>query len=211
MKNNFDKHIIEWFHEYLENHKENNDLLLSLINILVVKLDDESVDDILDGQTPIEYLMDYDDTEQIYEKLFHHAESDCLKDIPDSDKFISTMLKKSVKELGLDKYDFTDEFIDDMAYHICDYSNPLGFFQDLSHGGCISGMIGMLIYHSDCLELYGKYAVSMEEYKEDMEEELGEPIRQKSDNSTYHYTWMCWLCYEELAYSIARYLYEDEF
>ena len=186
MKNNFDEYIIKWFHKYLEDHNKNTDLLLSLINILIVKLDGESIDDILDGQTVIEYLTDFDDTEIIYEKLLLHPEKHNLEGFVSNYEFVIKMLKESAKELKLDKYDFADEFMEDMANHIADYTNPIEFFEDLSHGGCISGMIGILIYHSDCLKLYGKYAVDMEEYKEDMEEEFGEPIRQKKDNKTYH-------------------------
>ena len=48
----------------------------------------------------------------------------------------------------------------------------------------------------------------MEEWKNLMEDEMG---AIKNEQRLPHYTFMCWLCYEELAYSIARALYPDEF
>lgn len=103
---------------------------------------------------------------------------------------------------------FAKEFIEDMVYHAQDYSSPLGFFQDLTHG-CQSGMIGMLIYNESCKQIYIQNIDDMEELKENLEEELGDPIKNKS--GVPHYTFLCWLCYEELGFSIARTLFPNEF
>jgi len=70
-------------------------------------------------------------------------------------------------------------------------------------------LIGMLIYNSDCQKIYGKYANDMETFKEEIEQELGVPIHNKS--GVPHYTFVCWFCYEELGFQIARNLFEDEF
>ena len=128
--------------------------------------------------------------------------------MPDTESFICQMLKDASRAIRLDGYGFTDEFIEDMAGHICNYDNPLSFFEDLQRGGCSSGMIGMLIYNSDCLALFGKYANDMEEFRENLEEEIG---TIKRDKNIYHYVWICWLCYEELAYEIGQYLFENSF
>ena len=46
-------------------------------------------------------------------------------------------------------------------------------------------------------------------FVEDFEESLGEPVR--NSNRQPHYTFICWFCYEELAYNIARTLYPESF
>ena len=109
---------------------------------------------------------------------------------------------------NLADYAFSEKFIEDMAYHAEHYESPLGFFRDLTHG-CQSGMIGMLIYNDDCKEIYIENIDDMEDYKMQIEEELGQLIANK--NSLPHYTFMCWLCYEELGFHIARTLFPDDF
>ena len=209
MKNKFEEYVTSWFHEYIENHKDNEDLILSLFNAICPREEGDSLSDWLDeDQTICDWLMDCS-AEDIYSSLFGWSSVGCFDGMPDAEGFVAEMLKDTCKRLDLYRYEFTDEFIEDMACHITNYDNPLGFFQDLQKGGCISGMIGMLIYNSDCLALYGKYANDMEEFREELEDEIGSPI--KRDRNIYHYVWICWLCYEELSYKIARYLFEDEF
>ena len=70
-------------------------------------------------------------------------------------------------------------------------------------------MIGMLIYNSDCKEIYIEHIDDMEEFVKELESEMGEPIRNR--DHLPHYTFVCWLCYEELAFRIARELFPDEF
>ena len=95
-----------------------------------------------------------------------------------------------------------------MAGHCFNYANPAGFFQDLQCGGCASGMIGMFIYHSDCKDFYINHIDSMEDFVEEFEDELGSPI--KNEAKMPHYTFICWICYEELAFRIANELWDGE-
>lgn len=81
------------------------------------------------------------------------------------------------------------------------------FFDDLQRGGCISGLIGEFIYHSDCKAFYIKHIDALESYKEDLEEQMGEPIVNRHDSP--HYTFMCWLCFEEYCYSLYREIFES--
>ena len=81
------------------------------------------------------------------------------------------------------------------------------FFEDLQHGGCISGMIGEFIYHSDCRKFYVKHIDALEDMKEELENQLGEPIPNL--RSTKHYTFVVWLCFEEYCYSLYRSIFED--
>ena len=209
MKSKFEEYVTSWFHEYVENHKDNEDLMLSLFNAICPRDKGDSLSDWLDeDQTICDWLMDCS-AEDIYSSLFGWSGGDCFDGMPDTEEFVAEMLKDACKELNLNEYEFVDEFVEDMACHITNYDNPLYFFQDLQNGGCASGMIGMLIYNSDCLALYGKYANDLEEFREELEDEIGSPIER--DRNIRHYVWICWLCYEELGYQIARYLFEDKF
>lgn len=207
MKDKFEEYVTSWFHEYIENHKDNEDLMLSLFNAICPREEGDSLSDWLDeDETIYDWLMNCS-ADDIYSSLPIKGH-ELFDDIPDTESFIKRMLKDACKELDLYRYEFTDEFVEDMIYHITDYDEPLFFFQDLQHNGCASGMIGMLVYNSDCLALYGKYANDMEEFREELEEETGSPI--KRDRNIRHYVWICWLCYEELAYRIGTYLFEND-
>ena len=94
-----------------------------------------------------------------------------------------------------------------MAEHITGYNNPLGFFMDLTHG-CVSGLIGMLIYNMDCKRIYIKHIDDMEEYAEQIYSEVGF-IENK--HGAPHYTHICYLCYEEFGYQIGRALFPETF
>lgn len=209
MENNFARYMNEWFQEFLDEHEDNEMLVEQLFNQLLTQ---EALDEWpKNGLTMLEYLRGDIDAEFMYSRLFiEETEVELERALGNHQEIIDKILSKAAEALGLE-YDFMKELIDDMAYHITDYERPIQFFNDLQRGGCASGMIGMFIYNSDCHDFYMKHADDMEEYKEDMEDELGEPIRQKEGQRMYHYYWMCWLCYEEFAFALARHLFEDEF
>lgn len=81
------------------------------------------------------------------------------------------------------------------------------FFNDLQHGGCSSGMIGEFIYNSDCKEFYIKHIDDLESMKEDLDEQLGEPVTNRQ--GLPHYTFLCWLCFEEYCYDLYRTIFES--
>jgi len=80
------------------------------------------------------------------------------------------------------------------------------FFEDLQKGGCQSGMIGQFIYHSDCKEFYIANIDELEEIKADLEEQIGEPIKNRLELP--HYTFMCWLCFEEYCFNLYSNIFE---
>jgi hypothetical protein len=84
--------------------------------------------------------------------------------------------------------------------------NLKGFFKDLQQGGCISGMIGEFIYHTDCKEFYIKHIDDLEEFKNDLEDNLGDKIENR--HNLPHYTFMCWVCFEEFAFDIYSTIFE---
>jgi hypothetical protein len=80
------------------------------------------------------------------------------------------------------------------------------FLEDLQNGGCMSGMISEFIYHSDCKEFYIKHLDDLENIKEELEESLGESVKNK--HRLPHYTFVCWLCFEEYCFDIYRNSFE---
>jgi len=74
------------------------------------------------------------------------------------------------------------------------------FLTDLQQSGCISDMISEFIYHTDCKAFYISHLDDLENIKNDLEASLGEPIVNRFNNP--HYTFMCWLCFEEYCYTI---------
>lgn len=88
---------------------------------------------------------------------------------------------------------------------LADYDNKESFFLDLQKCGCINGMIGEFIYHNDCMKFYTKHIHDLEEFKTGLEDEIG--TIENKDNQP-HYTFMCWLCFEEYVYNIYNDLYQ---
>lgn len=207
MTDNFDKYVARWFHDYILDHEEDEDMMLSLFNTIVDRQEDDSLDEWLDeGETICSYLMRCS-ADEIYSNII--CNNVLFDDLPDTEDFLKDMLKWVVSEEDLDKYSFCDEFVEDIADELTEYESPLTFFQSLQSNGCQSGMIGLLIYNSDCLNIYGRYCNDMEEFREDLEDETGAPIH--SSRNIPRYVWLCWLCYEEFAFRIGRYLFENDF
>lgn len=200
---NFSEFVLDWWNEFLDNADE--DTLKRIMENEFVG-EEETIDDYIpeDAESVKEWLAIQDDAEKIYTTFFGYEATDCLYDnLPDTATFLADMFMQAADgELT----NFQRDFILDMASHAEGYENPKGFFEALQHG-CQSGMIGMLIYNSDCKHIYVENIDDMEEYVADLEESLGEPIRPKE--YIPHYTFVCWLCYEELGFSIARTLFED--
>jgi len=80
------------------------------------------------------------------------------------------------------------------------------FLEDLQNGGCISGMISEFIYHADCKKFYIQYLDDLENIREEIEDSLGEAVKNR--HRLPHYTFMCWLCFEEYCFDIYRSSFE---
>lgn len=204
----FDEYVLDWWHEYLgECSNATADLIMEgFIG------EEETIEDYVpeDAESSREWLEAYDDADVIYSSFFGFGDKKLRQDdMPETEKFLSGIFKEATEQvLGEKKLSFIDQYVSDMAYHASEYTDPVHFFMDLQHG-CQSGMIGMLIYNSDCKKIYVDNIDDMEEYMEELEEGLGEPIR----NSQHlpHYTFTCWLCYEALGDSIARTLFPNDY
>ena len=204
-----DEYVLDWWDDYLDEAEEHT--LKALMEGLIGE--EETIDDYIpeDAESPREWLKNNMQADEIYDRYFGYAKNGlCPDNMPDTFQFVRDMLKENVSWPDGDESpqpSFAADFIDNMASEIEGYDYPLGFFEDLQRGGCQSGMVGFLIYNSDCKRIYIEHIDDMEEWKNLMEDEMG---AIQNEQHLPHYTFMCWLCYEELAYSIARALYPDE-
>lgn len=80
-----------------------------------------------------------------------------------------------------------------------DYHDIADFFADLLQHGCISGMVGSLIYYSDTHGFYDKHYSEIELMREDYEGSVGAPITITGDLKNF----MAWFAFEETAYQLA--------
>lgn len=205
----FDEYVLDWWHCYLDEAEEHT--LKALMENLIGE--EETIGDYIpgDAESPREWLRENMTADQIYEKYFGFENDGlCPDNMPDTAEFVYQMLKENASWWNGDTEtlpSFAEEFLRDMANHIQCYNSPLGFFQDLQHG-CQSGMIGILIYNSDCKRIYIEHIDDMEEYAEQIYNELG---FVENKNHIPHYTLMCWMCYEEFGYQLACSLFPETF
>lgn len=171
--------------------------------------EEERIEDYIpeDAESPRKWLEMQDDWDRIYNLVLSSDAVDIKVD-----KFLVDMFLQATEWGSRAYYDvpyFVRDIIEDMVEDSTNYDNPAMFLDDITRYGCQSGMVGMFIYNSDCKKFYIDNIDDMEDYKMDMEESLGEPIRNRKELP--HYVFMCWLCYEEIAYNIARTLFPKEF
>lgn len=202
----FDEYVNEWWMQYIDEHRDDG-YNLDEVFTQMGYIKEEHLEE---GQTVEDFLRGLD-ANTVYELIFScdRKIDKRVDDIPATEDFLTDVFTKVVEEIYNTYWSFADDFISDMAYHSQDYANPISFFKDLSYGGCMSGMIGMLIYNDDCKKIYIDNIDDMEAFIEEFEDEIGEPVKNRDRLS--HYTFVCWVCYEELAYSIARTLFPDIF
>ena len=79
-----------------------------------------------------------------------------------------------------------------------EHDDPKTFFQDLLQHGCISGMVGKLIYYKDTHAFYDKHYAEIEALREEYEESTGEPLPIKSDLKNF----LAWFAFEQVAYQL---------
>lgn len=199
----FKEYVLDWFHQLVEEHYTDKEWQADLFHQLGYN-ETEYLDE---GVSIYDFLLEMSDENEIYEALFgYEAKVKTLDDLPDTEGFLTRMFQEVGKDY-IKEYDFADELLEDMAGHCVNYTNPTGFFQDLQCGGCASGIIGMFIYHSDCKDFYINHIDSMEDFVEELEDEFGFSI--KNEQRLPHYTFVCWLCYEELAHSLSCELWNE--
>ena len=90
-----------------------------------------------------------------------------------------------------------------------DYENPEDFFKELFNHGCVSGMIGELIYYHDTHAFYIKYIEEIEELRDELEESQGEPVNPPKDQDRLN--WLAWFGFEETTRKIYQKLGGEDY
>ena len=210
----FNEFMLDWWHNYLDEADEAT--LKALMENLIGE--EETIEDYIpdDAESPYDWLYaNMTEASEIYEKYFSFSNDGLNPDtMPKTEELAYQMLKENA-DWFVHRYSsqqdslpsFAETFLRDMADHISGYDNPEGFFKDLQHG-CSSGLIGMLIYNSDCKQIYIEHIDDMEEYVEQIYEEIG---YVENKNHLPHYTLVCWICYEEFGFQIGRALFPEIF
>ncbi|KAF2080090.1 DUF7222 domain-containing protein [Flavobacterium sharifuzzamanii] len=112
---------------------------------------------------------------------------------------------KALQKSSYSEYRVSDAFNKIILRSITSYDGKRkeqlkSFFLDLQQGGCISGMISEFIYHDDCRAFYIEHIDDLENIRAELEQAIGEPIENRFQ--TLHYTFVCWLCFEEYCYDL---------
>lgn len=206
----FEEFVTDWWHDYLSeaNEETHKTLMENLIG------EEESIDDYIpgDADTPYDWLIANMTADEIFAKYFGFGnDGGCPDDMPDSSEFIYQMLRENASWFNGDTSvlpSFAEDYLRNMAYLIEGYSNPLGFFVDFLHGGSRQARLVCFIYNSDCKRIYIEHIDDMEDYVEQIYEEFG---YIENENHLPHYTFICWVCYEEFAFQIGRALFPETF
>jgi len=86
-----------------------------------------------------------------------------------------------------------------VAKEILQHEDITSFITDVLYHGCISGMIGSLIYYTDTRKFYDRHYHEIEELRYELEDSFGEPLKPEGDLKN----WYAWLAFEETARQIA--------
>ena len=85
--------------------------------------------------------------------------------------------------------------------------NPIDLLTDLTHHGCISGIVSELIYTHDCLRFYDRFEASILEIVDEFLDSTGETfcefiahLRPEIADLTSLKTTLAWFAVEETAY-----------
>lgn len=103
-----------------------------------------------------------------------------------ADDYQQTGLIRKVSEIIIDQLEGYDE--------------AETFFEDLFNHGCMSGMIGDLIYYNDTHKFYDDNYSDIEDLRYEYETELGEVLKPVGDLKN----WYAWFAFEETSRKIAQ-------
>lgn len=80
-----------------------------------------------------------------------------------------------------------------VAQEILKHEEIENFITDVLNHGCISGMVGSMIYYADTRKFYDRHYHEIEELRQELEEEFGEHLKPEGDLKN----WYAWLAFEE--------------
>lgn len=113
--------------------------------------------------------------------------------------------KKKLESLREKDNKLKDYVIDEVLDLYDDYEDIRDWFEDLSRGGCASGMVSGLIYYEDTHKLNDEFYDEIEELRHEWKDNTGEELKPQNDLKN----WFAWFAFEETAYRIGRELNID--
>lgn len=113
-------------------------------------------------------------------------------------ELVDLALEDAMREASVSDYSFSDELYDIFSAHIEDRQTINEFFDDLARGGCASGIVGEMIYYSDTEDFYKKHLVDIDDFIDELENELG---HINLDSPRYNSA--SWLVCEECGYRVS--------
>lgn len=120
-------------------------------------------------------------------------------------KITKQALKEKFGNTALEKFVLSDILEDSKGYNGSFIEKVNARLEDVRHG-CQTGIIGFLIYHTDCKKFFARFIEDISELALDLEANMGMPIENKQGLPIY--TFYAWLAYEEIAYQIGSFIDE---
>lgn len=118
-------------------------------------------------------------------------------------------IKKLLEKTSYENYSFVDEFNNIILNKVQGYGKNKEalklFLEDMQKGGCMSGMISNFVYHHDCKEFYIRHIEDLEEFKTELEYQIG---HIENRHKIVNYTFVVWLCFEEYCYNLYNNIFE---
>ena len=85
-----------------------------------------------------------------------------------------------------------------VAFHALHHDDTKVFFSDLLNYGCVTGMVGSLIYYSDTHAFFDTHYDHIQEALQEYEANHGEPFKIKGDLKNS----LAWFAFEYSAYKL---------
>ena len=96
-----------------------------------------------------------------------------------------------------------DNVIDIILNHIDDYENPITFLEEVLQYGCISGMVGELIYYNETKCFFIKHMEEIFEIYNEVKDNLSSDFEVDANN-------LSWLAFEYMTSIIYNEIEEKE-
>lgn len=121
-------------------------------------------------------------------------------------KITKQILQRNFGNTDLERFVLRDILEDSKGYNGSFIERVKARLEDVNHG-CQTGVIGKLIYHSDCKKFFIRFLDDISDFVIDLEGNIGSAVENKQGLPIY--TFYAWLAYEEVAYNIYNFIDEQ--
>lgn len=109
----------------------------------------------------------------------------------------NNQLKNKLQEIANQKENSIEKQV---AIEALEYDEIKNFFSDMMNHGCITGMVGSLIYYADTNAFFDTHYSQIEDLRSYFEDEMGGKIKIIGDLKNT----LAWFGFEETAYKMAQ-------